>query len=169
MLILCYSHSACSCSQYVTNTRTLWYATGDAYQLLHVSARRCHPQGVITTKVYKATCQSTLCSSLQQWLRSETAKIRKVDNDKWQYKIWNNKLPFACSSLVTHTRVCVCVCVCVCKMCTNICLESLSSGKISTYIHICVCAVYMNNTGLLKIIVVVLTTCHTQYTWDRSM
>jgi len=26
-----------------------------------------------------------------------------------------------------------------------------------------------SNTGLLKMIVGVLTTCHTQYTWDRSM
>jgi hypothetical protein len=29
--------------------------------------------------------------------------------------------------------------------------------------------VIYHNTGLFEIIVGVLTTCHTQYTWDRSM
>jgi len=38
------------------------------------------------------------------------------------------------------------------------------------YIHIIQFHLYHTvNTGLLKMIVVVLTTCHTQYTWDRSI
>jgi hypothetical protein len=42
---------------------TLWYTIYDIYELLHVSARRCHPQ-VVITKVYKPTCQSRSCSYL---------------------------------------------------------------------------------------------------------
>ena len=44
------------------NIRALWYTiyyTG-LYQHLHVSAPRCHPQVVIITKVFKATCLSQI-------------------------------------------------------------------------------------------------------------
>lgn len=37
---------------------TLWDTLYDVCQLLHVSAPRCFPQRVITTKVYKPTCAS---------------------------------------------------------------------------------------------------------------
>lgn len=39
------------------------------YQILHVLALRCHPQGVITTKVLTPMCQSMVCSSLWEWLK----------------------------------------------------------------------------------------------------
>jgi len=35
--------------------------THDLHKLLHVSALRCHHQGVITTIVYKPTCQYMFC------------------------------------------------------------------------------------------------------------
>jgi hypothetical protein len=37
---------------------TLWYTIYGIHQLLRVSASGCHPEGVITTKVYGPTCQS---------------------------------------------------------------------------------------------------------------
>ena len=38
------------------------------------------------------------------------------------------------------------------------------------YIYICIYIyIYIHNTRILKMIVGVLTTCHTQYTWDRSI
>jgi hypothetical protein len=42
--------------------------------------------------------------------------------------------------------------------CGTCCIEGLESA-----------AVYFTNTGSFEMIVGVLTTCHTQYTWDRSM
>jgi len=38
--------------------RILCYIFYDMFQLKHVPAPRCHPQGVIITKVYKPTCPS---------------------------------------------------------------------------------------------------------------
>ena len=43
---------------------TLRYTIYDIYQLLHVSAPRCHSCGVIITKAYEPTCQCMFCSSL---------------------------------------------------------------------------------------------------------
>jgi len=51
-------------------------------------------------------------------------------------------------------QYCVCVCVCV-----FVCVGGGACGLLKTII----------NTGLLKMIVRVLTTCHTQYTWDSSI
>lgn len=39
------------------------------YQILHILALRCHPQGVVTTKVLTSTCHSRVCSSLWEWLK----------------------------------------------------------------------------------------------------
>jgi len=41
----------------LSNKCTPWYTTYGIRQLLHVSASRCHLQGVIITKAHKPTCQ----------------------------------------------------------------------------------------------------------------
>ena len=48
----------------LSNKCTSRYNIHDIHKLLHVSAQRCHPQGGVTTNVYKPTCQNMFCSFL---------------------------------------------------------------------------------------------------------
>ena len=54
--------------------------------------------------------------------------------------------------------------ICVCWYGESIVLQDLD---IYTYIYVCVCVCVC--AGIFKMIVGVLTTCHTQYTWDRRI
>jgi len=55
--ILSYSYRESSYNQYISQPTHSAIHYLDRYQLLHVSALRCHPQGVITTKLHKLTWQ----------------------------------------------------------------------------------------------------------------
>jgi len=54
----------------LSNKCTLSYNTHDIHKLLHVSAPRCHHQGVITTKVYKPTCQYMHKANLPKYVQT---------------------------------------------------------------------------------------------------
>jgi len=47
-------------SKKISNKYISLYNTHDINKLLRVSTPRCHPQGVITTEVYKPACQNVL-------------------------------------------------------------------------------------------------------------
>jgi hypothetical protein len=68
---LIFLYHACSYIDISYNICTLWYTAYEIYQLLYVSALKCHSQKVIIKYIYiyNPICKSRFCPSLQEWLK----------------------------------------------------------------------------------------------------